>query len=142
MNLRYTELQCPGMRDILAMAPKDQQSALVRGILYQWCIEHQDAGTLTQAIITTLSGPGVSGERSLRKSGKPRSRGTRINNVQSTTRKIEHLQAVPAQVTSTPRVDINNHAGPLFAHESNNQVANEPKIEDTAAVGLFDILNE
>lgn len=70
LNLRYTEQQCPGMREILAMAPKDQQSALARGILYQWCLVHQQQGTLIQAMTAALNGPGVKGERGLRRPRK------------------------------------------------------------------------
>lgn len=70
LNLRYTEQQCPGMREILAMAPKDQQSALARGILYQWCLVHQQQGTLMQAMTAALNGPGVKGERGLRRPRK------------------------------------------------------------------------
>ena len=68
LNLRYTERQCPGMNDILASIP-GQQSALVRGIVYQWCLEHQEAGTLIPATLAVLNGPGVKGKRGLRRSG-------------------------------------------------------------------------
>jgi hypothetical protein len=72
LNLRYTETQCPGLHQALESAPNDQLSALARGIIYQWFLHHQQAGTLTKAVVATLAGPGATGQRSLRRSSRPR----------------------------------------------------------------------
>jgi hypothetical protein len=72
LNLRYTETQCPGLHQALESAPNDQLSALARGIIYQWFLHHQQAGTLTKAVVATLAGPGARDNESLRRSSRPR----------------------------------------------------------------------
>lgn len=81
LNLRYTETQCPGLHQALESAPNDQLSALARGIIYQWFLHHQQAGTLTKAVVATLAGPGATGQRSLRRSSRPRKNTPRLAQV-------------------------------------------------------------
>jgi hypothetical protein len=63
LNLRYTETQCPGLHQALESAPNDAKRPLARGIIYQWFLHHQQAGTLTKAVVATLAGPGATGQR-------------------------------------------------------------------------------
>lgn len=81
LNLRYTETQCPGLHQALESAPNDQLSALARGIIYQWFLHHEQAGTLTKAVVATLAGPGATGQRSLRRSSRPRKNTPRLAKV-------------------------------------------------------------
>lgn len=141
LNLRYTEQQCPGMNEILGMAPKEQQSALVRGILYQWCLEHQEKGTLTQAIITTLNGAGVKGQRGLRRS-------TRKQADKPTRSKEQRPMAIGQTPTQSPTtepavtetVQVKQPQPSQHLEQAQEQQA-QPSIESTAADSLFDIFN-
>lgn len=151
LNLRYTEQQCPGMRDILASAPFDQQSALVRGILYQWCLVHKQQGTLELAMSTALNGPGVKGERGLRRSMKERVKVKR------------EMQPKPAeQALSPPTVEPNMQAIPSVSNAEPAPVATpeqpsirsahieaverrdqseQPPVSGTAADALFNMFD-
>lgn len=160
LNLRYTERQCPGMREILAMAPKDQQSALVRGILYQWCLVHQQQGTLMQAMTAALNGPGVTGERGLRRRRKGTNKTATASPVASTSvlqktlPPAVHAVAVP-QITTPPAVvePVQRQAleavaspPPVLATQevaSQNASADaQPLAADTAASALFNMFDD
>lgn len=100
LTLRYTETQCPGLHQALNAAPNDQLSALVRGIIYQWFQHHQQAGTLTKAMVATLAGPGATGLRSLRRSSRPRKNTTHFAQVTPLPGEIQN--SAPSTSASAP----------------------------------------
>lgn len=53
-----TEQNCPGLLHFLAELPFRAESALVRGVVYQWFRQHLENGTLDEAAQEVLAGPG------------------------------------------------------------------------------------
>lgn len=49
---------CPGFLEFLAELPYGAETPLLRGILYQWYLAHQEAGDLDAAIEAAMNGPG------------------------------------------------------------------------------------
>lgn len=104
LNLRYTETQCPGLHQALESAPNDQLSALARGIIYQWFLHHQQAGTLTKAVVATLAGPGATGQRSLRRSSRPRKNTPRLAQVAP----LPPNNGAPMEASPPPAREVQN----------------------------------
>lgn len=137
LNVRYTDEQCPGMREILASAPMDQQSALVRGILFQWCLMHKQSGTLEQAMINVLNGPGVNGRRRRKKDESP-------GEAAGTSAPKRPAVAKPAQVPTptAPTEDRLAHAPPLQPEQPEQPEQQAPAsqaVSSPAADRLFDM---
>ncbi|HJV84548.1 MAG TPA: hypothetical protein VJ698_03665 [Noviherbaspirillum sp.] len=65
------DASCPGLVEFLSKLAYGTETPLIRGVLYQWFLAHQAAGTLDQAAAEVLDGPG--GRTSSRPGGKTRS---------------------------------------------------------------------
>lgn len=60
IGLEIRENNCPGLIEFLAMLPYGFESSVLRGVFYQWYLEHKEKGDLEQAVRTALTGLGGS----------------------------------------------------------------------------------
>lgn len=58
INLILKDAVCPGLLEFMSELPYGNETPLIRGIFYQWFLEHCEAGTLDDALNDALSGPG------------------------------------------------------------------------------------
>ena len=58
INLVIQEDHCPGLLELLCELPYRTETPLIRGVLYQWFLLHQAAGTLDVAIEAAWNGAG------------------------------------------------------------------------------------
>lgn len=58
INLILKDAVCPGLLEFMSELPYGNETPLIRGIFYQWFIQHSEAGTLDDALNNVLSGPG------------------------------------------------------------------------------------
>jgi hypothetical protein len=58
INLIIREAVCPGLLEFLSELPFGNETPLIRGVFYQWFMQHSEAGTLDDALNHVLSGPG------------------------------------------------------------------------------------
>ncbi|MBK4737948.1 hypothetical protein [Noviherbaspirillum pedocola] len=52
------EESCPGLLKFLAHLPYGHEASLLRAIIYQWFLAHQEHGDLEYAVKAFLEGPG------------------------------------------------------------------------------------
>ena len=57
-NLILKDAVCPGLLEFMSELPYGNDTPLIRGVFYQWFIQHSEAGTLDEALNAVLSGPG------------------------------------------------------------------------------------
>lgn len=58
INLVIQEDHCPGLLELLSELPYRTETPLIRGVLYQWFLLHQAAGTLEVAVEAAWNGAG------------------------------------------------------------------------------------
>ncbi|TCV51456.1 hypothetical protein [Pseudomonas sp. 460] len=58
INLILPDAVCPGLLEFMSELPYGNDTPLIRGVFYQWFIQHSEAGTLDDALNKVLSGPG------------------------------------------------------------------------------------
>lgn len=58
INLILPDAVCPGLLEFMSELPYGNDTPLIRGVFYQWFIQHSEAGTLDDALNEVLSGPG------------------------------------------------------------------------------------
>ncbi|MBJ2259206.1 hypothetical protein [Pseudomonas psychrophila] len=58
INLILPDAVCPGLLEFMSELPYGNDTPLIRGVFYQWFVQHRDAGTLDEALSDALSGPG------------------------------------------------------------------------------------
>jgi hypothetical protein len=58
INLILKDAVCPGLLEFMSELPYGNDTPLIRGVFYQWFIQHSEAGTLDDALNKVLSGPG------------------------------------------------------------------------------------
>lgn len=142
LNVRYTDEQCPGMREVLSSAPMDQQSALVRGILYQWCLMHKQSGTLEQAMTNVLNGPGVNGRRRRRKDD---AQAQAPKTTAAATPPVDHKQALSPAPATAPPAPPPAPAATITSEPLQTRtdpVPADPAPSPSALDGLFDMFDE
>lgn len=111
VNLILKDAVCPGLLEFMSELPYGNETPLIRGIFYQWFLEHSEAGTLDNALNTALSGPGgliAIGSQGSREpvTAKPRKRIAKQRSVtarpggrQPVTGQAEHgLSSQPAEI--------------------------------------------
>lgn len=81
INLNIPEDICPGLLEFMSELPYGKDTPLIRGVFYQWYLQHNEAGTLDEALNEALSGPGgmiATGRQSRREIPAPPVRKKRI----------------------------------------------------------------
>lgn len=58
MLLVVKDADCPGLPAFLVSLAYGTETALIRGVLYDWYLMHSTNGTLTAAVAAALDGPG------------------------------------------------------------------------------------
>jgi len=58
INLILPDAVCPGLLEFMSELPYGNDTPLIRGVFYQWFLQHSEAGTLDDALNNVLSGPG------------------------------------------------------------------------------------
>ncbi|MBG6083184.1 hypothetical protein [Rubrivivax gelatinosus] len=58
ISLVLRDHQAPGLVDFLYSLPNRYESAFIRGLVYQWVLENQDAKDLAERIEAVVNGPG------------------------------------------------------------------------------------
>lgn len=58
LPLVVQEDACPGLLEFLSNLQYGHETPFIRGIVYQWYLQHKEAGTLPEATAAVLAGPG------------------------------------------------------------------------------------
>ncbi|NNM52282.1 MAG: hypothetical protein HKM02_08665 [Pseudomonadales bacterium] len=56
--LSIQDEHCPGLLHFLNSLPYGAETPFVRGVLYQWVLQHQDHENINELVTTVMSGPG------------------------------------------------------------------------------------